>query len=317
MCIVSVQITGVRPLCVRQRLSILRKSSTLRFIAAAATPASHLNISLVPSPHSFYRFEQSNMVRPWYGRTLVSATGTMVVIFALFWPVKCRYSDEAEFTLSIPAGKEECLFQNARKNQLLEIEYQVLDAGSMGENSLSVDFTLTAPDGTVMVREEDKPDSVHRLEVKVDGDYKICLGNTRSLLSAKQVYLEVFVDNGDSSREVEDDDPFGLGSVTLTPDQGFNSSDIDKMKARLNRLYDLLNQVERYQEWQKAHEARHRNLVEHNFSKVNWLSFILTVVVVIVGSIQVYIIRGFFDNKSTVHRFFKRIWAQIFWTFRT
>lgn len=115
--------------------------------------------------------------------------------------------------------------------------------------------------------------------------------------------MQVFVDNGDSG-EVEDDDPFGLGSVTLIPDR-FNSTRVDFIRIQLTRIYDQLNQIERYQEWQKAHEARHRNLVEHNFTKVNSMSAMLAVICVLSGLAQVWVIRSFFEDKSAIYRLLK------------
>ncbi|OQR75233.1 transmembrane emp24 domain-containing protein 1-like [Tropilaelaps mercedesae] len=243
------------------------------------------------------------MARPWCGRTLPTTTAVIIILVATFSPAQCRYSEESEFTIAIPAGKDECFHQPAKKGQTLEIEFQVLDSGSvLDEPTLNVDFSFFDPQNRILTVDTDKMDGVYRFRLSVDGDFKICLSNRRSLISAKLVYLEVFLDKGDVTQDEVDDDPFDLGSVTLAAERHFNSSQVDKLKERLNRLYDLLNTIERYQEWQKAHEARHRNLVEHNFTKVNTLSCLLTCLMILTGFVRVMFIRGLFEDRPSVYQ---------------
>lgn len=223
----------------------------------------------------------------------------LIAIFVVFQRVDCRYTDEAEFTIVVKPYQEECFFQEAKKDQYLEVEYQVLDANL---DTLSIDFSVTTALGVSLVTEKARSESVHRALIPSDGALKICLDN-RPYSSVKTVYIEVFIEDADSEDEhAGDDDPFELGTVTLEPDVLFNSTEIDQMRHRINRIYENLNGAQRYQEWQKAHEARHRNLIERLYNVLNTLSILQILQTGLVLFVQVKVIEKFFQRDSYVSK---------------
>lgn len=229
----------------------------------------------------------------------MSAPLTLIAIFVSFNEVICRYTDEAEFTIAVKPYSEECFFQEANKDKYLEVEYQVLD-GNL--DSLNIDFTVTSSLGRQLASDTAQSEGTHRLLIPSDGALKICLDN-RPYSSLKSVYIEVFVEDGDSDDEhAGDDDPFELGTITLAPDTGFNSSDIDQMRHRISRISEHLNGAQRYQEWQKAHEARHRNLIERLFTVLNTLSALQIAIMVTLLFFEVKVIEKFFQQDSMFSR---------------
>lgn len=45
---------------------------------------------------------------------------------------------EREMTVEVGAGKEECFFEAVRKNEIIDVDYQVVEGGA--NNELSIDF---------------------------------------------------------------------------------------------------------------------------------------------------------------------------------
>ncbi|XP_003746040.1 transmembrane emp24 domain-containing protein 5-like [Galendromus occidentalis] len=220
---------------------------------------------------------------------------TLIAILSQFAAVNSRYTDEAEFTIVLKPAEQECFFQEAKEGQYLEVEYQVLDANL---DSLSIDFSVAAADGKPLVSERGKSESVHRLRIPSTGALRICLDN-RPYYARKSIYIEVFIEDADSEDEhAGDDDPFDLGTVTFAPDDRFNTKEIDQMRHRISKIYENLNHVQRYQEWQKAHEAKHRNMIEHIFDILNTLSALQMLLMGMLMFMQVKVIEKFFQADS-------------------
>lgn len=68
----------------------------------------------------------------------------------------------------------------------------------------------------------------------------------------------------------------------------------------LDRMGQNLDKSRNLQTVLKMYEARDRNIVEQNFDRVNFFSGLHSAVMIIVGLIQVYLIRSLFDDKSKV-----------------
>ena len=74
---------------------------------------------------------------------------------------------------------------------------------------------------------------------------------------------------------------------------------IDRAKENLDKSIQLQNLI-------KMHEARDRNIVEANFSRVNTLSAFQLFVMVTVGLTQVLMIRSLFQDKVGGRQGFKQ-----------
>lgn len=65
---------------------------------------------------------------------------------------------------------------------------------------------------------------------------------------------------------------------------------------------DNLERAQRIQNLFKAYEIVDRNLMEHNFERVNFWSLVNISLMVCVGVIQVVMIRSLFEDKSKLGR---------------
>ncbi|KAJ8376364.1 hypothetical protein SKAU_G00069440 [Synaphobranchus kaupii] len=224
--------------------------------------------------------------------------GTMAVLRVCFLLVILGYVSEkilvaafsqsldSDFTFTLPAGRKECFFQTMKKDASLEIEYQVLDGAG-----LDVDFFLSSPSGNMLARDYRKSDGVHTVETE-DGDYMFCFDNTFSAVSEKIIFFEMILDN------MEDAD----GSDSEGWKEYVHGTDMLDMK--LEDIMDTINSVKarlgkslQIQTVLRAFEARDRNLQESNFERVNLWSCTSLLVMLVVSSLQVYLLRSLFDDK--------------------
>lgn len=195
---------------------------------------------------------------------------------------------DSDFTFTLPAGRKECFFQTMKKDASLEIEYQVLDGAG-----LDVDFFISSPSGQLLFSDHRKSDGVHTLETE-DGDYMFCFDNTFSTVSEKLIFFELILDNMDADEDPDDWKEYVHGTDILDMKLEDIMDTINNVKARLVKSGQIQTLL-------RAFEARDRNLQESNFDRVNLWSVINLVVMVMVSSVQVYLLRSLFDDKRKIH----------------
>ncbi|XP_015930186.1 transmembrane emp24 domain-containing protein 5 [Parasteatoda tepidariorum] len=230
-----------------------------------------------------------------------------IVCYVLFLPLiiaqkKSFDGVESEMTINVRPGFVDCFYQRAKPQDILEIEYQVIDSifSDMNVNQeLDINFQLFSPQGKELISDYKKSDANHRHEVKEAGDYKFCFDNRHSLLSVKTVYFDVYIDN-----ESADDDQWD--DYDFSPELLYNDT-MDQIKISIAKVKEYLNEVKHHQDQLKAIESRDRNLQEHNFTRVNHFSILIIIVMMVVGAVQVVLVRSLFEENSKLHKFFKSL----------
>ncbi|GIY05774.1 transmembrane emp24 domain-containing protein 5 [Caerostris darwini] len=208
---------------------------------------------------------------------------------------------ENELTIHVSPGATECFYQKAKAEQSLEIEYQVIDAnfGDVNINQeLDINFQLFSPNGKELISDYKQSDANHKHDVKESGDFKLCFDNHHSHFSTKTVYFEVFVDSDSEDYDDKWDD------YDLSPELLYNDT-MDQIKISISKVREDLSKIKHHQDQLKAIESRDRNLQEHNFTSVNRFSMFIIFVVLVVGAIQIIMIRSLFEEQSKLHKIFK------------
>lgn len=227
-------------------------------------------------------------------------TSLLLIVCCCFTSVLCL---EKELTISVDPRREDCYFQSAKKGETIDVEYQVIDGG---HGDLDITFHLADPSGRVLVADFKKPENNHRVDVTVDGDYKMCFDNTFSSYNAKTIFVELIVEN-------EDDDQWGdNGDVDL---QGLRPEEVYELKVEdiqeiINGVRNQLTKAQQLQSLIRSTEARDRNVAEENYFKVNTYSMFQIGVMIAVGFIQVIMVRSLFDDKSKAHNIWKKLDAK-------
>ncbi|XP_049883150.1 transmembrane emp24 domain-containing protein 5-like [Pectinophora gossypiella] len=208
------------------------------------------------------------------------------------------FAYEKDLTFSVQAGRTDCFFQKVLPNEVIDMEYQVIDA-THGE--LDISFQLADPVGRVIVADYKKPENAHRHTASLEGDYRFCFDNSFSTFSEKTVFFDLVIDTEDNQeKDYDDDKEMELG----------NTAETYMMKVRdisesVSRVRDKVSAARRLQELHSAHEARDRNLAEEMCDRVMSWSMWQIVLMLIVGFTQVFFVRSLFEDSNS-RRSYKR-----------
>ncbi|CAK1555958.1 unnamed protein product [Leptosia nina] len=208
------------------------------------------------------------------------------------------FAYEKDMTFTVQAGKSDCFYQRVLPNEVIDIEYQVIDA-SQGE--LDISFQLSDPVGMMIVADYKKPENAHRHTAVLEGDYRFCFDNTFSTFSQKTVFFDLMIDNEDSQgKDYDDEKEMELGNAAET--YVMRVRDISES---VTRVKDNVSAARRLQELLSAHEARDRNLAEDMCDRVLKWSLVQIVLMSVIGVFQVYFVRSLFEDPS--NRSFKKL----------
>ncbi|XP_044734919.1 transmembrane emp24 domain-containing protein 5 [Chrysoperla carnea] len=209
-----------------------------------------------------------------------------------------------EFTVTIEPGTDTCFYHNIKEGQRIDIEYQVIDGG---HGDLDINFQLAEPSGRIIYADFKKSDNVHRADIKTTGDYKFCFDNTFSRYNSKAVFFELVIEDANAEENDKWDDNLNadfLDGLTKEEVYDMKMSDIQDV---IERVRLQLIKVKHIQDLIRTHEARDRNVAEENFYRVNTWSIFQIVIMIIVGIIQVVMVKSLFDNSSYVMKILKKI----------
>jgi protein ERP2 len=219
--------------------------------------------------------------------------------------------EDMEFRVAVPPGKMECFHQEAKEKHQLEVSYTVIEISSRfggwlaptGRAELNLDFTLTAPNGEVVVKDIYRTEGSHVHTVVTGGTYTLCFDNSMSSVSTKIVNVEVYLYSN------EDDDRWGYfeeTGYTFSPEiQAMET--VENIKASVNKVRDDLIKITHSQDERRAIERRDRNIVEKNYEYVNRFSIFSIIAFGLVGGMQVVLIRSLFEEKSMVKTLIKKV----------
>lgn len=220
------------------------------------------------------------------------------IFFVIVGLVDLVYCIEKEFTVNIEATKEDCFYQNVKKGEVIDLEYQVIDGG---HGDLDITFRLVDPTGRVLIVDYKKSENNHRADAAVDGDYRFCFDNSFSSYNTKTVFFEYIIGD-DEEWTAENNMHLGLQTIDMVYEMKLQ--DIEQV---LNVVRDHLNKVRHLQDMIKSSEARDRNVAEENYFKVNNYSMFQLLLMIGVGFIQVIMVRSLFDDRSRVHKIWKNL----------
>jgi len=202
-------------------------------------------------------------------------------------------SNQATLTVQIPAGRIECFYHTGRFNVPFEAEYQVISGGD-----LDINFAVRDPNGGIIITEHRKSDALHRVDVKYPGEYQLCFDNSFSTFQPKLVFFEVFED----TKETHADEFQQLGKVHVGIPMDTFGVKVEDLQQALGRVHLNLERAIKSQTVVRHFEAVDRVIVENNFDRVNFYSTVQTVVMVLVGIVQVVMVRSLFEERSKIGR---------------
>ncbi|KPJ04722.1 PREDICTED: transmembrane emp24 domain-containing protein 5-like [Papilio xuthus] len=214
------------------------------------------------------------------------------------------FAYEKDMTFTVPAGNTECFYQKVLANEVIDVEYQVIDA-THGE--LDISFQLADPVGRVIVADYKKPENAHRHTSYLEGDYRFCFDNSFSTFSQKTVFFDLMIETEDSpEKDYDDDKEMELGNAAET-----YMMRVKDISESVNKVKDHMATARRLQELLSAHEARDRNLAEDMCSRVMKWSLWQIAVMLLVGITQVVFVKSLFQEpNSSIKKFVPNFLSQ-------
>ena len=152
---------------------------------------------------------------------------------------------------------------------------QVISGGNY-----DVDVVLYGPGERMLQQKQRKQYDAIDFEAHETGEYYFCFSNEFSTFAHKVVYLDFIV--GD---EVPITEPV-IGPLT-------------QLESSMNRMHEALKIVRDYQTHHRLREAQGRDMGEYLNERVQYWSLGETLLLVLVGLGQVFILRWFFAEKRS------------------
>jgi protein ERP2 len=227
---------------------------------------------------------------------------SVAAILCVIVLVRKGNAEEFGLTVEVKPGKFECFFQPITdpKYKTMEIDYQVIDGGD-----LNINFMLIFG-AEVSAQEALKQDGHHKIDIKQLGDYQICFDNTFSYQARKVVYFEVYIYDAEGRLEDFDISKFAKNDPAFQQRMQTLGIAVTDFHASADRVKAHLNKAEYYLALLRAYEARDRSIMDANLNRVNFWSVLNALVLVVVGVVQVYMIRSLFEENSKIGRALRR-----------
>lgn len=235
---------------------------------------------------------------------------TMKSVTYLFLLIILTHSIDAkswhrEMTVEVAAGKEDCYFlPDIKADQSIELEFQVVSSNAQ-TGKLDITAFLKTPSGSTLWEEYMKEEGNYQMheEKKEEGDYKVCFSNQMSTWSDKTVYFEVEVTDPD-----DDYDDY-IDSEEMEEMRGRNE-DTEKMfemkvediKTSIHQVRTKVGKMRHFQWMLGAFMSKDINQVESNMEKINLWSIVHLTIMLVVGFLQVFMVRQLFEDKSVLYK---------------
>lgn len=133
---------------------------------------------------------------------------------------------------------------------------------------------------------------------------KICFDNTISTFNRKTIFFELL--------QEDPDNPLSDGETQFSDLEGLSPEEFYEMKVQ--DILDIIHVVRGHvtkarqlQDMLRSFEARDRNLAELTNSRVSLISVCIIFLMLVVGALQVYMIRNLFETNPKS----RRVWEKI------
>lgn len=207
------------------------------------------------------------------------------VLFSTFILTLTSASLETALTFQVPARKEQCFYEDVQEKHEIEMDFQVVDGGDLDIDFQAYDSSLKR---IAINRRESY--GTHTFTVKESGVYKFCFSNKFSKLTSKTVFMDVYVDDG-----VYTDDKAAEEGASLHA--GFTSlhKQVDNIKSQLFKTQVQL-------QLSKAQRNKDQKIQNSNKIRVDRWSMVQCAFMVLMATVQVYLLKQLFKEDKTAKR---------------
>lgn len=217
-------------------------------------------------------------------------------LFSIFFVHKTS-SLQSELSILVEPGKRECFHQFLVPDLSMETDFQVISGGE-----LDVSYWISSPSNRIIYTDVRKQGGQFQFKTDETGEYRFCFDNSFSRFAHKQVFFylttnDQYVDPHFPAASMLDQAP------KLDVDKlGELDDKLEAFKEVFQKVNNNLERAQRVQNMFRSFELIDRNLMEESFERVNFWSIVSICLMILVGMIQVYMIRSLFEDKSKVGR---------------
>jgi protein ERP2 len=197
------------------------------------------------------------------------------VLFIVFNNFNFVRANAVQLTFELPDNEVQCFYEHVSKGVNTIVEFQVVTGGNY-----DVDMTMKSPKGKVLYQDQKKQYDSFRHQAEEEGVYEVCFSNEFSTYTHKVVFFDW---------QVGDEAPI-LGPASPEKAMTF-------MESSAQGIHDKLNQVLDHQTHYRLRETQGRAHGEDLNERVQLWSIAQLTVIVLVGVLQVTLIRSFFSNR--------------------
>ncbi|NXO68610.1 TMED6 protein, partial [Phainopepla nitens] len=197
-----------------------------------------------------------------------------------------RGADRYDFSIIVPAGTVECLWQFSQQGGNFFFSYEVQRATGIG-NSRDILVTASDPNGFQLGVSRDVRGQINFLTTDT-GFYQLCLDNQQNHFGHIQVYLNfgVYYEN------------FNMEHEQPAEKKELNDT-LEAIGVSIKRL-----QIHTFHMWRFYNFARMRKgadsfLLESNYNYVNWWSMAQSCAIVLSGLLQLYFLKSLFHAQTS------------------
>ncbi|KAH8391946.1 hypothetical protein KR215_010516, partial [Drosophila sulfurigaster] len=201
-------------------------------------------------------------------------------------------------TIFAEAGRMECYHQAVAATEHIMLEYQVIYGG---QGEAHINCNLMDPLRRLLITDHKQGQGKYQLVANETGIYKLCFDNTISSFNQKIVVfnLEILAANHE---ELERQKTIKEMNTDYQFDRTYSHIDDYVTKITVN-----LMRSRQSQDYIRTLEAKDRKVAESNFTLVNNWSAAQFIAMIIVGMLQVFMLRSIFNTDGRFYKFWKKI----------
>jgi p24 family protein gamma-3 len=185
-------------------------------------------------------------------------------------------TNSVQLTFELNDNEVQCFYEHVNKGTTTIVEFQVVTGGNY-----DIDMIMKSPQGRILYQDQKKQYDSYRHKAEEEGIYEVCFSNEFSTFTHKLVFIDW---------QVGDEAPL-LGAQS--PDRALTF-----MESSAQSIHDKLNQIVDYQTHYRLRELSGRSHAEDLNRRVLYWSIAQLVVVLLVGILQVWLIRSFFSHRK-------------------
>jgi len=250
----------------------------------------------------------------------------LVVFAVLVTAMANAKSWSRQMTIQVGAMKEDCFFiPNVKSGDHIEGEWQVTDTSGSTTGNLDIEVRVISPNPAAVAMYDSTEKAYERDDISFDqfeleisdddehGDYKMCFNNYMSTWSEKTVWFEInykentqYEDYDYDEDEYIDEEDMKSMKERNTEDATLFEMTVEEIRTAVHRVRINVGKLRHFQLMFGASMNSDGHQAMNNLEKINKWSLVHLSLILVVGLIQVFMIRQLFEDKSIFDRFSRK-----------